>query len=134
MMIFLLIFVFLIGCGEKAPLPDSEPNTDLDKGEEEVFDKDYKLSKIITAEYADDERIKISATDVFNEKVPLYFKNIKKAPALTYNFPQQVERVDLLKNAKIIHYCGGDKPFSEKINKMFLSHSLWYYYYYQLNK
>lgn len=72
--------------------------------------------------------------DIFNEKVPLYFKNIKNAPALIYNFPQQVERVDLFKNAKIIHYCGGDKPFSEKINKMFLSHSLWYYYYYQLNK
>ena len=72
--------------------------------------------------------------DVFNERVPLYFNNIKTASALIYNFPQQVDNLDLVNNAKIIHYCGGNKPFSDKINKKYVSHYLWYYYYYQLNK
>lgn len=72
--------------------------------------------------------------DVFNEKVPKYFNNIKIAPALIYNFPQQVDSLDLFNISKIVHYCGANKPFSEKINKKYISHSLWYYYYYQLNR
>ena len=72
--------------------------------------------------------------DVLNELVPLYFNKIKEAPALIYNFPQQVNNIDLVHQSKIIHYCGGSKPFSAKINKKYVSHYLWYYYYYQLNR
>lgn len=72
--------------------------------------------------------------DVLNELVPLYFNKIKEVPALIYNFPQQVNNIDLVHKSKIIHYCGGSKPFSAKINKKYVSHYLWYYYYYQLNR
>ena len=71
--------------------------------------------------------------DVLNEKVKPYFHNIKIAPMLEYNLPQQVDKWEIINNAKVIHYCGGDKPFSEKINKRYISHLLWYYYFYQLN-
>lgn len=86
----------------------------------------FKNEKTYRGLYADQ--------DVLNELAPLYFNKIKVAPALIYNFPQQVNNIDLVHQSKIIHYCGGDKPFSEKINKKYVSHYLWYYYYYQLNR
>lgn len=72
--------------------------------------------------------------DVLNEKVKLYFTNIKVASLIEYNLPQQVDRWDIINNAKVIHYCGGDKPFSNRITNKYLAHLLWYYYYYQLNR
>lgn len=76
----------------------------------------------------------LAEQDVLNELVPLYFNNIKEERALTYNFPQQIRNIELVNQAKVIHYCGGDKPFSEKIKNNYISHCVWYFYYYQLNR
>lgn len=98
----------------------------------ELFDFTLKLKEqVFTREvtyngvYADQ--------DILNEKVYSFFNNIRTLPTLEYNFPQQINNWGLIDDAKIVHYLGGDKPFSKTREKKYLSHYLWYYYYYQLN-
>jgi lipopolysaccharide biosynthesis glycosyltransferase len=92
----------------------------------DIKNKTFESEKTFKGLYADQ--------DVLNEKVKSYFPNIKVAPLLEYNFPQHVDKWDMINKAKIIHYCGENKPFSNRITKKYLSHFLWYYYYYQLNR
>jgi lipopolysaccharide biosynthesis glycosyltransferase len=66
--------------------------------------------------------------DVLNEIVFDYFDNVKILNKNEYN--ETKYGGSDYKNAKIIHYCGGEKPFLKKNGNIYDSYYLWYYYYY----
>lgn len=66
--------------------------------------------------------------DILNELVNSFFKNVKIFNWHLYN------KTDFynpnINGVKIIHYCGGEKPFNVPIKNMYFVYFVWYYYYY----
>ena len=70
---------------------------------------------------------------VLNERVDMFFENIISLPADLYNVPQTENNFVKVINSKIIHYCGGYKTWTVD-NPHYVSHYIWYQYYYLMNK
>lgn len=70
--------------------------------------------------------------DILNELVNSFFNNVVIFDWNIYN------KTDFynpnINGVKIIHYCGGEKPFNSEMKKMYFVYFVWYYYYYLTNK